>query len=106
MPSIRAKPRNSEPGIFVHLPRVLRQLRGKRSCADVSRATGLAQNHIYQIEERPVRHYPSGRSLPARRGMTPHLRTLEVLLQYYNISLCKLGKLLRAAADAPIEYEE
>jgi len=102
VPSVRARRRSAsqEPCIFAYLPRVLRQLRGTRTGAEVARGSGLAQAHLYQLEDRPVRYYPTGRSRPARPGKLPSLGTLDALLRYYGVSLCQLNKLLLEAEEA------
>jgi len=99
--SVRANRRvaSQQPSIFAHLPRVLRQLRGTKTSADVARGTGLAQAHLYQLEDRPVRYSLTGRSRPARPGKLPSLGTLDVLLRYYGVSLCSLNKLLLEADE-------
>jgi transcriptional regulator with XRE-family HTH domain len=88
--------------VFARLPVVLRYLRGRRSLREVARGTGLAAEHLSVLEERVPRKHGS-RTLSARKGQTPRLDTLDVLLRYYGVSLSELGSLLVAAqaSDGP-----
>jgi hypothetical protein len=84
--------------LFVHLPAVLRKLRGKKSLKEIAEGTGLAKEHLALLEPRPPRRH-GGSILPERAGKTPRIDTLDILLCYYGISLSELGRLLTEFQD-------
>lgn len=81
--------------LFVGLPEVLREIRGKSTLREVARGTGLAEEHLRTLEPRPQRKW-GGKDLPSRPGKIPRLDTLDALLRYYGLSLAELEERLKA----------